>query len=107
LSNPFEHLFKIAELSDNLLLCTQYCDEATTFRRSDIRHAGKIYRAHVYPEHGWKDGWSGVETESLWLRKGDLLSVLRDVGYDSCEVVRDWVASDHPRLTVLARRLRR
>jgi tRNA (mo5U34)-methyltransferase len=107
LSNPVEHLYKIRDLSDNLLLCTQYCDETTAFQRSDIRFGNRSYRAHVYREHGWKDSWSGVESTSLWLYRDDVLALVRDVGYESCEVLKDWTASGHPRLTVLARRSRR
>jgi hypothetical protein len=106
LSNPVEHLFKVKDLSDNLLLCTHYGDSGR-FPRADVTYAGKTYRAYRYPEFGWADGWSGVEADSRWLERADLMAVLHAIGYDRVDIVREWEASGSPRLTLLAQRTRR
>jgi len=104
LSNPVEHLFRIKDLSDNLLLCTHYGGSTLGFPRDDISYDGKTYRAHRYKEFGWQDGWSGMEDSSRWLEREDLLRLLRDTGYGSVEIIRDWEASGYPRLSLLAGR---
>jgi tRNA (mo5U34)-methyltransferase len=104
LSDPVEHLFKIKDVSDNLLLCTHYGTSALGFPREDITHAGRAYRAYRYREYGWQDGWSGMEASSRWLEREELLRVLREAGYGEVTVIREWKASGYPRLSLLARR---
>jgi hypothetical protein len=105
LSDPVEHLSRIRDMADDLLLNTHYCTDDTSMPRADIYFAGKTYRAHVFQESGWKDPWSGVEPTSRWLHRDALLELLHDLGFDSVEVVFD--SPGHPngqRMTVLARR---
>src|SRR5205807_1924013 len=54
LLDPVTHLFKIADVADDLILDTHYCRDDTTFERSDLTHNGKTYRAHYFAEGTWE-----------------------------------------------------
>jgi tRNA (mo5U34)-methyltransferase len=104
LDNPVEHLYKIANLADELLLDTHYCTDDTSLPRSDIHYNGKTYKAFLYQEFGWADVWSGVEPTSRWLHKDALLGLLNEVGYDDVDIAAEHLLNGCNRMTVLARR---
>ena len=57
--DPVEHLFKLGELADKLLLDTHVCLDNTTIERSDETYNGRTYRSHVYTsEAGWRNMFS-------------------------------------------------
>lgn len=105
LSNPVEHIFRIRDLADDMILDTHFCDDTTSFERSDITYQGKLYRSHVYRgEKGWRDAFSGLEPSSRWLHRDSLLELLDDAGFDSVEVIRQRIERNGPRICLLARR---
>jgi hypothetical protein len=104
LTEPAEHLHRIAELGPDLVLDTHYCNDDTPFPRSDVRHAGRTYKAFVYREGGWGEAFSGVEPTARWLHLDALLQAVRDAGFRSVEVIDDRAERNGPRMTLLARK---
>jgi tRNA (mo5U34)-methyltransferase len=104
LSDPVDHLRRVAPLADALLLDTHYADDTLPFPPATIRSGDTTYAARVYQEGAWSDVFSGVEPTSLWLDRADLLRLLGDVGFDAVEVLDDRRERNGPRFTVLARR---
>jgi SAM-dependent methyltransferase len=105
LENPVEHLHTIRDMADTILLNTHYCMDDTDFPRADITYGGKTYKAYRYREFGWADQWSGLDPFSRWLHRDTLLDLLRELGFDSVEVIDDNPLREiGPRMTVLARR---
>ncbi len=104
LMDPVSHIMNLARMTDVLLLDTHYCLEDTTFPRCDIRIDDKVYQAYAYGEKGWKDPFSGVEPESLWLHRQALLDVLTDAGFTSLEVFKDRIERNGPRISIMASR---
>jgi tRNA (mo5U34)-methyltransferase len=105
LSDPVDHLRRVAGLADSLLLDTHYADDDVPFPRADIDADGRTYCAKVYQEGAWADVFSGVEPTSRWVYRDDLLQLLGDLGFTSAEVLDDRRERNGPRFTVLARRL--
>jgi len=103
LENPVEHLFKIAAIAPVLLLDTHFCYDSTGYERSDITYNGRTYRAHLYPEAGWDEPLSGVESHSHWLHKDALLQILKDVGYTDIEEISTIDMPVGPRIAIIAK----
>lgn len=106
LMDPIEHLHRVGRLADAMLLETHYCVDGTSLARSDITFEGRSYRAHVWPEGGWGEAWSGVEPASRWLHRDALMQVVRDVGFTDVEVLADYDTQFGPRLGLWAQRPR-
>jgi len=104
LSDPVNHLRRVAGLADSLLLDTHYADDELPYPRADMGAEGTTYRAKVYQEGEWADVFSGVEPTSRWVYREDLLRLLGDLGFASVEVLDDRRERNGPRFTVLARR---
>jgi tRNA (mo5U34)-methyltransferase len=104
LSDPVDHLRRVAGLADSFLLDTHYATEDLPFPRADITAQGRTYRAKVYQEGEWSDVFSGVEPKSRWVYRDDLLRLIGDLGFGSVEVLDDRSERNGPRFTVLARR---
>ena len=105
LSDPVDHLFRIAPAADVLLLDTHYEAVPSTRRRSDIGRGGLEYGAYVVPEGGWQSTFSGVEETSRWLDRPSLLRLVADAGFAATEVLSDRVERNGPRLTLVARKV--
>ena len=105
LMDPVEHLCKLGELADRLLLDTHVCLDDTTFERSDETYNGKTYRSYVYgSEAGWRDMFSGLEPESRWLHVDALQEALRDAGFDDVNLIEQRIERNGPRVTIIAQR---
>ncbi len=104
LLDPVTHLYKIADVADDLILDTHYCRDDTSFERSDLVYEGKSYRAHYFGEGTWQDNRAGVEPYARWLYQDDLLKLLKDVGFETVEVISDRMEKAGPRWTVIARK---
>jgi tRNA (mo5U34)-methyltransferase len=104
LSEPVEHLRRVAGLSDQLLLDTHYAPSGDRYPRADLDSGGKRYPAVAWREGGWTDVFSGLEAESRWLRREALLEALADVGYREVEVLAEYEMEVGPRLALWARR---
>lgn len=104
LSEPVEHLRRIAGLSDQLLLDTHYAPPGDRYPAADLDSGGQRYPAVAWREGGWSDVFSGLEAESRWLRRDALLRALADVGYREIEVLAEYEMEVGPRLAVWARR---
>jgi tRNA (mo5U34)-methyltransferase len=105
LIDPVEHLFRIRELANELVLDTHVCLDDTRFPRADVTYDGRTYRAHLYEgESGWFERFSGLEPNSRWLHRDALLQVLRDAGFATADLVDERIERNGPRVTLLARR---
>jgi SAM-dependent methyltransferase len=104
LYDPIDHLRRIAHLAPVLLLDTHYATEPTRAPRSDIVYGDRSYPAFSHREGGWDEVFSGVEETSRWIRRDDLLDLLRKVGFERIETVSDREERNGSRITILAER---
>jgi len=105
LSNPVEHLLSVGRFGKALLLDTHYATaDLTKMKAASVAWQGKTYATRQFNESGWADAFSGVESQSHWLYKDDLLQLVRDAGFAEIEVYRDVVERNGPRIGLLARR---
>jgi tRNA (mo5U34)-methyltransferase len=106
LMNPVEHLIQIGRLDTSaLLLDTHYATtDLKKFPDRKIVQDGVTWRTKLYRERGWSDAFSGVEAESAWLYRDDLLSLISAIGFPQIEILRDEVERNGPRIGLLARR---
>jgi tRNA (mo5U34)-methyltransferase len=104
LLNPVEHMFKMAKVSDIILLNTHYYSDQLGFERDDIVHDGVTYKTAIYKEYGLDERLSGVTPTSRWLYREDLINLLRNLGYDQIEIARDLSTKSGPKITLLAQR---
>jgi len=104
LADPAGHLGRIAALAPDLILDTHFADESLDWPKATVAHAHGHYEGRLYREGDWSDAFSGVQPTSTWLMKDDLLRVLRDVGYESVEVLEVRKERNGPRITLIARR---
>lgn len=104
LHNPIEHIFKIRNIADKMLLDTHYhIPGDTRFPASRIYHNGKIYPTYDWTEDT-TDIWSGVDRVSRLLDLETLFDLLRDAGFDSIEVLSNAPLPFTPRVVLLVQR---
>lgn len=103
LPDPVSHLARVAQIADDLVLCTHYAKETLPLPDTSLTWGGETYRGKVWPEGEWGNAFAGVEPTAVWLYQEDLLRLLRDLGYASVELVEDRQERNGPRLRVLAR----
>lgn len=106
LPDPVSHLARVAEISTDLLLDTHYAADHLPLPEAELAWGSQTYRGKVWPEAGWNNAFAGVEPTAVWLYQQDLVRLLRDLGYDSVEVLDDRQERNGPRLTLLARQPR-
>jgi len=92
LKNPVEHLFKIHEVSNTLLLHTLYGCERPHLKRSSVSYAGRSYDAYHCGELGWNQPMSGADDESFWLTRDSLFGLLDELGFRQQRIISevDW-----------------
>jgi hypothetical protein len=86
------------------LLDTHYATDAVKMPAGVLPWRGGTIRTRRYREGGWSDAFSGVGPESHWLYRDDLLTLVRDVGFECIEILRDVEERNGPRIGLLARR---
>lgn len=66
--------------------------------------AGRTYRYRPYAEAGIGDPFSGLGARSKWLRLDDIVSLVREAGFDRVEVVETRIERNGQRVTLVGRR---
>src|SRR5262249_45176941 len=103
LMHPVEHLEALAKVCSALFLDTHVARDERRMRKRDA--SGFIYRGAYHGEGGWKDPFSGKDTESFWLTRKSLEAALRRAGFHSISVIEEERAERNgPRLALLAQR---
>jgi Methyltransferase domain len=102
--NPVEHLYKIANISECLLLSTHYGDCNGLFNPTSISTRGKSYDGFIYNEGGWDEPLAGVEDHAVWLDRSALLSLIEDVGFSQINIVQDYDSFPGKAIIIVAKR---
>jgi hypothetical protein len=90
LDEPHLVLRELGNVADRLVLSTHYADDESPSRNAEIkeiRHDGTRYRGRLFGEG--LGPCAGLQSDSFWPYKDDLLKMVQDAGYTDIEVVRD------------------
>jgi SAM-dependent methyltransferase len=108
--NPAKALEWCCTQSNNLFLGTHYVEEedlwrypAGGFAEEAFQYRGEVYRAMRCVEGGQADPVSGMSPSSFWLYEADLLTMLRNCGYNTISVLGKDLQNSTPHITILAR----
>lgn len=107
LPNPAEFIAKISEVAPRILINSHYSNSKfPPTEEVDITTNGKKYKGKKYDEVDINHINSGLQQYSFWFYKEDFIQVLKDVGYDKVEVLKDWSIEDPelklPAITIYA-----
>jgi hypothetical protein len=106
LTDPVRHLLQLGEwISRGVMLDTHYAQPESASHEYTVD--GRSYRYRRYAEHGRKDVFSGMQPDSKWLLLDDIVTTLRDAGFDSVEIVETREERNGPRALLFAERTSR
>jgi 2-polyprenyl-3-methyl-5-hydroxy-6-metoxy-1,4-benzoquinol methylase len=103
LQDPVAHLRRLGTwISCGLMLDTHYARDEESMDEYTVN--GEQFRFRPYEEMGRNDAFSGMRPTSKWLRLDDIVTVLRDAGFDSVDVVETREERNGPRALLFAER---
>lgn len=86
LPEPWRLLRRLSRITRSMYLWTHVCPPR--WRRSKHpRTQREGYDGLLYPEHGSVDPLSGMSQASFWPTKRELVRMLKDSGFDSCNLL--------------------
>jgi tRNA (mo5U34)-methyltransferase len=105
LKDPVRHLLRIGQyVRLGLMLDTHYCRDEQADQTYEVEQ--RTYRYREYTEHGLTDPFSGMHQHAKWLRQDDIITVLRQSGFQQVDVIETREERNGPRLLLIAKRLR-
>jgi hypothetical protein len=104
LKDPVRHLLRIGQyVRLGLMLDTHYCRDEQADQTYEVGQ--KSYRYREYTEQGLTDPFSGMHKHAKWLRQDDIISLLRQTGFEQVNVIETREERNGPRLLLIAKRL--
>jgi 2-polyprenyl-3-methyl-5-hydroxy-6-metoxy-1,4-benzoquinol methylase len=102
LIDPVQHLFDLKKyIRFGLMLDTHYALEQEAKDTYEVN--GKTYAYKKYREGGYADVFSGMYESSKWLKLDDIVSILKEVGFDQVDIIEDKNERNGPRVLILAK----
>jgi hypothetical protein len=102
LIDPVQHLFDLKKyIRFGLMLDTHYALEKEANNKYEVN--GKTYAYKKYREGGYADVFSGMYESSKWLKLDDIVSILKEVGFDQVDIIEDRNERNGPRVLILAK----
>ena len=103
LKNPVQHLLDLKKyIRLGLMLDTHYSLEKDAKDSYEVN--GKTYFYKKYREKGYGDVFSGMYESSKWLKLDDIVSILKEVGFDKVDIVEHRDERNGPRVLLLAKK---
>jgi len=101
LKDPVRHLLGLgAFISRGVMLDTHYAEDAEATETYEA--AGRPVAYKKYFEGGQADPFSGMYDHAKWLRLGDIVSLLKEAGFPSVEIVEKRAERNGPRVLLFA-----
>jgi len=109
MTNPVELIYSIAKVTDCTFLWTHYYDMEQlkafpNFEKQPTSISSKYsgYKQY-YTNIGEKDFYGGTRPYSIWMEREDILTVLRDAGFDNIVITNDTITDNGlPHMAILA-----
>lgn len=103
LRDPASHLLRIGQYVNlGLMLDTHYCRDEEADQSYEVEH--KAYRYREYTEQGLTDPFSGTHEHAKWLRRDDIIGLVREAGFEQINVIETREELNGPRLLLIAKR---
>jgi tRNA (mo5U34)-methyltransferase len=104
LKDPVTHLARLGQyVRLGLMLDTHHCRDEEANRTYEVGR--RSYRYKEYTEHGLADPFSGMHEHAKWLTRDDIVSLLRQAGFEQVEMIETREERNGPRLSLIAKRL--
>jgi 2-polyprenyl-3-methyl-5-hydroxy-6-metoxy-1,4-benzoquinol methylase len=102
LQDPVAHLLRFKDfIRLGIMLDTHYAQEAEA--SETYQSAGREFRYKRFQESGHEDPFSGMYDHSKWLLLGDIISLLKQAGFERIEIVEERAERNGPRVLLFAR----
>lgn len=103
LKDPVKHLLELSKyIHQGIMLDTHY---ALDEQAEDIyEHNGKKYYYKKHREEGYTDVFSGMYEYSKWLKLDDIVSLLKEAGFDNVDIVEQRNERNGPRVLLMAQK---
>ena len=103
LTDPFRHLKELLpHVRKAAMIDTQIAPEDA--QSLTYQTGGQTYRYHHYREAGREAPFAGMLDHAKWMFKDDLLTLLREAGFDSIDVANFEIQRNGPRILIYATR---
>jgi len=103
LKDPVEHLFDLGRfIRCGLLLDTHFALEEEATEEYEVH--GRIVRYKKYREAGYSDPFSGMYSNSKWLRLEDTVDILSTAGFGVVDIIEKRNERNGPRVLLIAKR---
>lgn len=104
LKDPIGHLLDLGRyIKKGVMLDTHYCLPEEAVERYSVQ--GKEYSYKRYLEYGKKEAFSGMYDHSKWLLLEDIVSCLKETGFDQVEIIEKRDERNGPRVLLFAERI--
>lgn len=103
LKDPVKHLLELGKyIRQGIMLDTHYADE----KQADdfYEHNGKKYYYKKHREEGYQDVFSGMYDYAKWLKLDDIVSLLKESGFNQVEIIEKRNERNGSRVLLMAQK---